>query len=1149
MNKVMTLGIEVEVDEKGSITKLRQVDSAVEAVGKSGTSAGGAIAGFSGKLAGMATGLVGSLVAFSSVQAAFRGLTTFAGESVRQFVESEAIIKRLSTTLATVGVSYNDVSGSLRGTISEIQRLTRYGDEETMDVLQRLVQTTGDFEAAQRLLLPTLDLAAGKQMDIASAAELVGKAGAGNVEMLSRYGIILSDATKEQIKNADAMDRAAIVAGLLNDKFGGQAAATLETYGGQAKQLANYFGDLQEAVGGALLRSLGDTGESTGWLVDKMKDLTEALDDLDLSGVAASFDGLAGSIRDFVDALSGSEATQALEFLVRLGTFKLSKDLEMAAQVFKSFTWGGVVPDIDSLEEAGRAIEEQARIMEQIKEHQQAIAEHQGDASRVLGAQAIASHSAEIDTLAGRYTRLEKALRDYAEGVWDAGRANKAAGDSAAEAGRKTVGAWEPTKDQLKALEDLEKKVAEARRDHYLALAEETEWQIKNREAIEETLTVADEEYEQLVANAETLIKLGKGYENAAIQGDALSLAQGSVYGTTGDVTLNVREGTKALEAYERGLQDTSHYADLFADSMRELIFTGMRSIFEGDDLGEVIESVFESLGELGANSFANAFMKALSGEGSFIENLTGGQWRPDRFGVGGEWAPNSGAQRIGMGLQGAGMVYSGYQQGGAGGALQGMMGGFMAGLALGNPITGVIGAVIGGLAAYFGGGGEHPESIVSVHEGGRTNVSTRGGQGVSPEEAEAWEREISNLYRQMFLGFRAALREFRDAALFDLVGEMPDFEGQSWLDMTIGELGKWLGEVKLPDLFQSQFGEAITTGLENLGMTGDAIEEFWREIGELGGDERLDAMTRFISTLRTINDLIEDSAWESLWEEARTDVVTGFIQQLSEVGDQLDLLSAGWENMDLLSRAAEVEQIGDLFESALDGVIQMLQTIDAMRVNISASWDAFRESMTLADLEGNTEGLRQYYQDQIDYWMQQLGEADTLEELQTAQDNLMRYMNALAGVVPLTEPMDVMGWGQTWGEYLSEIADEIEALAQARLDEIEDTVQAAWDALVTNLYTARDALTDFADMLDGITGGGDPGDPGDEPVEHGGPGKGFYIEEGGSGRIPGVYEPEITIVVNNYAPGIETYVDAMIDQKMQAVYSWLQRRSTLPIE
>ncbi|HQN91883.1 MAG TPA: hypothetical protein PK336_06425, partial [Methanoculleus sp.] len=75
------------------------------------------------------------------------------------------------------------------------------------------------------------------------------------------------------------------------------------------------------------------------------------------------------------------------------------------------------------------------------------------------------------------------------------------------------------------------------------------------------------------MANAETLIKLGAGYENAALWGDAFSNAQQSVYGTTGAVTLNVREGARALDDYERGLKDTTHYADLFADSMRELIF------------------------------------------------------------------------------------------------------------------------------------------------------------------------------------------------------------------------------------------------------------------------------------------------------------------------------------------------------------------------------------------------------------------------------------------------------------------------------------------------------------------------------------------------------------------------------------------------
>ena len=147
-------------------------------------------------------------------------------------------ISRLEAQLKNVGVSYDDVKGSLEDVISATQYKTGIADDKQRIALGELVMITGDYQRSLDLMPLALDLAAAKEMDLGTAAEVVGRVAVGNTTILKRYGIEL----KEGATAAEALAE-------MQSKVGGTAEATRDPM----KVLGAQIGDLKEAIGTALL--------------------------------------------------------------------------------------------------------------------------------------------------------------------------------------------------------------------------------------------------------------------------------------------------------------------------------------------------------------------------------------------------------------------------------------------------------------------------------------------------------------------------------------------------------------------------------------------------------------------------------------------------------------------------------------------------------------------------------------------------------------------------------------------------------------------------------------------------------------------------------------------------------------------------------
>jgi len=165
-------------------------------------------------------------------------ITGIAAMSVKSSFDQQQGIRSLDQALKNVGTSYAAQKQQIEALASAQQRKTNFGDEEQRKALQELVQVSGSYDDAMAAMIPTMDLAAAKEMDLGAAATLVARAISGEETALGRYGV-------EVEKGAGST---AVLTEIMA-KFGGQAEANADPMA----QLKNRIGDLFQVLGDDLL--------------------------------------------------------------------------------------------------------------------------------------------------------------------------------------------------------------------------------------------------------------------------------------------------------------------------------------------------------------------------------------------------------------------------------------------------------------------------------------------------------------------------------------------------------------------------------------------------------------------------------------------------------------------------------------------------------------------------------------------------------------------------------------------------------------------------------------------------------------------------------------------------------------------------------
>ena len=283
--------------------------SAVQASAKSafaniGDSGKSAFSGLS-NAAESAGSKIGSV--FKSIQANWLAIAGIAGSLMflknmaASAYEAEIAFNRLKIQIEGMGIAYSSVSPQVESAIQATAKYAIVQEEEVAGVLQRLIFHSGDLDESMKRLNLTFDVAAQKSIDVSSAADLIGKAMTGNVEMLGRYLPGLKSLLELMGANASEAAKTAVAFAFLEERSAGGLAQMLEQEK-LVKEGVKVWKDLGQAIGDVTIKMVAYIGTDLKGYLQGWKALVQDIG----SVLSKPFSAVAGVIKSYSDTVGGA---------------------------------------------------------------------------------------------------------------------------------------------------------------------------------------------------------------------------------------------------------------------------------------------------------------------------------------------------------------------------------------------------------------------------------------------------------------------------------------------------------------------------------------------------------------------------------------------------------------------------------------------------------------------------------------------------------------------------------------------------------------------------------------------------------------------------------------------------------------------------
>lgn len=188
-----------------------------------------------------------ALKAFGLAAAAAGALAIKVGkDAVQAAMEDQKSQAILANQLRnTVGATDSAIAAT-EEYISKLQLAVGVADDQLRPALAKLAGVTGDLNSAQALLGVSLDLSAGAGISLEAATAAITKAAQGNFGSLQKLGVVIDADTKKSKNFAEVLK-------IVNEQFGGAAAANANTFAGRLARMQIAFGEMYETIGYALL--------------------------------------------------------------------------------------------------------------------------------------------------------------------------------------------------------------------------------------------------------------------------------------------------------------------------------------------------------------------------------------------------------------------------------------------------------------------------------------------------------------------------------------------------------------------------------------------------------------------------------------------------------------------------------------------------------------------------------------------------------------------------------------------------------------------------------------------------------------------------------------------------------------------------------
>lgn len=259
------------------------------------------------------------LAAFSAQK-----IMQYSKASVLAYANDQKAAALLSNQLKNLGLSYSAVG--VEKFIAELQKQTGILDDELRPAFTNLVRITGSVAETQKLMMTAFDASRGAGIEYSQAIQLISRAYVGNYKGLKQLNLGLSDA-ELKTKSFDE------VLTLINQKFKGAGAASVDTYAGKIDLLKVSLADAQETIGKGFVDAFEILAKDQNF-----NDVTDSISTMALN-VADAIRGI-GVALNYINAntpswlkslLATSQKTSLVGILATLGKDARMKDTSTSA--------------------------------------------------------------------------------------------------------------------------------------------------------------------------------------------------------------------------------------------------------------------------------------------------------------------------------------------------------------------------------------------------------------------------------------------------------------------------------------------------------------------------------------------------------------------------------------------------------------------------------------------------------------------------------------------------------------------------------------------------------------------------------------------------------------------------------------------------
>ncbi|MDI6756445.1 MAG: hypothetical protein QME32_00315 [Endomicrobiia bacterium] len=235
-----SLKIILEAIDNASL-QIKGVQNSVESLSKSTKES-------TDKISGSFSNATNSLVKYVAGFASIAVVTSFLKSSVAEAMQAEAVQAKLQHQIEAAGVSWATYGGQIDSVIQKVSDYAIVQDEQVKAALQRLVLVTNDVTGSMNNLQLTVDLATARGIDMETAAMLVGKAMAGNLDVVGRFIPEIYDLNESLGKNATSAEKSAAALKLLHERVEGVAGAIPDNVR-MVKEFQKTWLDFKETMG------------------------------------------------------------------------------------------------------------------------------------------------------------------------------------------------------------------------------------------------------------------------------------------------------------------------------------------------------------------------------------------------------------------------------------------------------------------------------------------------------------------------------------------------------------------------------------------------------------------------------------------------------------------------------------------------------------------------------------------------------------------------------------------------------------------------------------------------------------------------------------------------------------------------------------